>query len=181
MFPNTFRFLLKDFFTSPRCRVCSDKLNVFADIVFGDPWRMTEVDEERGSSLVITRTASGSELIREMMDAGELALTPRPLGQLIDGQVIEPRKAQIAAYSRAAGVIPDKIDSYLYRQEEDRHVSETEEEAARQSIKKFMDTDQLPKSVIIKKARRHIQKELWMQRLHVRGIVRRIKKFIPLK
>ncbi len=181
VFPNTFRFLLKDFFTSPRCRVCSDKLNVFADIVFGDPWRMTEVDEERGSSLVITRTASGSELIREMMDAGELALTPRPLGQLIDGQVIEPRKAQIAAYSRAVGVIPDKIDSYLYRQEEARHVSETEEEAARQSIKKFMDTDQLPKSVIIKKARRHIQKELWMQRLHVRGIVRRIKKFIPLK
>ncbi len=78
-------------------------------------------------------------------------------------------------------MIPDKIDSYLYRQEEARHVSETEEEAARQSIKKFMETDQLPKSVIIKKARRHIQKELWMQRLHVRGIVRRIKKFIPLK
>ena len=87
-----------------------------------------------------------------MMDAGELALTPRPLGQLIDGQVIEPRKAQIAAYSRAVGVIPDKIDSYLYRQEEARHVSETEEEAARQSIKKFMETDQLPKSVIIKKS-----------------------------
>ncbi len=78
------------------------------------------------------------------MDAGGAGTDTRPLGQLIDGQVIEPRKAQIAAYSRAAGVIPDKIDSYLYRQEEDRHVSETEEEAARQSIKKFMDTDQLP-------------------------------------
>lgn len=33
-------------FTSPRCRVCFDKVCVFADIVLGDPWRMTEVDEE---------------------------------------------------------------------------------------------------------------------------------------
>ena len=74
----------------------------------------------------------------------------RPLGQLIDGQVIEPRKAQIAAYSRAAGVIPDKIDSYLYRQEEDRHVSETEEgcTAKHQEIHGYRPT---PKSVIIKK------------------------------
>lgn len=46
VFSNVYRFALKDMFTSPRCRVCFDKVCVFADIVLGDPWRMTEVDEE---------------------------------------------------------------------------------------------------------------------------------------
>lgn len=46
MLPNSYRFALKDYFTSPRCRVCYDKLNTFSDLVFGDPWGMSGVDWE---------------------------------------------------------------------------------------------------------------------------------------
>ena len=35
---------LKDMFTAPHCRICYDKVNVFSDIVFGDPWCMDDVD-----------------------------------------------------------------------------------------------------------------------------------------
>ena len=48
--PSWKRHALKPFFTSPRCRICFDKLNVGADIVLGDPWGMKDVDWERGES-----------------------------------------------------------------------------------------------------------------------------------
>ncbi|GHU19162.1 hypothetical protein FACS1894163_11820 [Spirochaetia bacterium] len=49
--PAAKRHMLKNDFTSPRCRICFDKLNIHADIVFGDPWGMNNIDWENGESL----------------------------------------------------------------------------------------------------------------------------------
>lgn len=175
VFPNTYRFLLKETFTPPRCRVCYDKLNVFADIVFGDPWRMTDVNEERGSSLVITRTEKGSDLINEMISKGELILTPRPIEQLYNGQLIDSRRKQMAIYSQVINNMPYKIDSYLYHQEESISISDKDIAYAQKKIDEFIKMEKLPKTTIIKLAHRHILIESWIKKLHVRGIMRRIK------
>jgi coenzyme F420 hydrogenase subunit beta len=57
------RKALKDMYTSPRCRVCYDKLNTHSDITLGDPWGMQHVDWEHGDSLIITRTELGRKVV----------------------------------------------------------------------------------------------------------------------
>lgn len=60
----------KDFFTHPRCRVCFNKLNVFADITCGDPWNLEGVDWVKGDSLILSRTHLGAELLSEATMGG---------------------------------------------------------------------------------------------------------------
>lgn len=178
VYPNTYRFLLKDIFTSPRCWVCYDKLNTFADIVYGDPWSMSDIDEENGSSLVITRTPKGKSLIDEMMESGELLLSPRPLEQLLKGQHIEHRKVQMAMYSRAICSLPVRIDSYLYRQQPNLEVSSDEIKKASQMLDQFRRREKMSKRHIIRLAKMHICKHLFMAKLRIPGIIRRIKSII---
>lgn len=178
IYPNTYRFLLKDIFTAPRCWVCYDKLNTFADIVYGDPWLMSDVDEENGSSLVITRTPKGKTIIDEMMKSGELTLSPRPIEQLLKGQHIEHRKTQMAVYSRAICSLPIKIDSYLYRQQPDWDVPLDEIKEASQMLNRFRLRENMSKSQIIRLAKIHIYKHLFMAKLHIPGIIHRIKNII---
>lgn len=178
VYPNTYRFWLKDFFTPPRCRVCHDKLNAYADIVFGDPWRMQGVDEQNGSSLVITRTDTGSSLIREMMECGELQLSVHSANELIGGQLVNERKEQVAVYSRAIQMIPSEWDSYLYHQGEDLKILGQAEKKAIREIRRFLSLDAAPKALIVRKACRLIAKKRLMQRFHVPSIKRRIKRVI---
>lgn len=97
---NSIRFLLKDMFTPPRCRVCFDKINVFADVVFGDPWRMPDVDLKNGESLILTRTELGQSLIANMIKNGDLILNQRPIEQALSGQLIKERVAQCNNWAR---------------------------------------------------------------------------------
>ena len=95
--PTWKRHALKDPFTNPRCRICFDKLNTGADIVFGDPWGMNTVDWEGGMSLVITRTANGAILIKEMMHYLLASLKDAPLEEVITGQHIEKRRKDVSS------------------------------------------------------------------------------------
>lgn len=119
LIPNQYRFALKDFFTAPRCRVCYDKLNTFADVVLGDPWGMTDVDWVSGDSLVVVRTETGNNLIKDMMGNGYLSLSTRNVSELYKGQNIEARRISVAKYSSALHCMPAKVNSYLYRQGDD--------------------------------------------------------------
>jgi len=96
--PNYYRFLLKDMFTSPRCKICFDKLNIHADIVFGDPWGMKNTDSEKGESLILTRTTIGDDLLKQCLGKGKITLTNRLLSEVIEGQQINKRKSQILTF-----------------------------------------------------------------------------------
>ena len=55
--PNVKRMFLKEYFVVPKCKICWDKLNIHADIVLGDPWRINgKYDKKEGDSLVVVRS-----------------------------------------------------------------------------------------------------------------------------
>jgi coenzyme F420 hydrogenase subunit beta len=98
---NTHRFWLKEMFTPPRCRVCPDKINVNADIVLGDPWRMPNYDKENGDSVIVVRTGVGSQLLSDAVRTGYVQCNQRDCNEIVIGQLIEQRKNQVATYSTA--------------------------------------------------------------------------------
>ena len=59
--PESARMQIKDYFTPARCRVCFDKMNIFADISVGDPHGLDGVDRKMGESMLVIRTKDGSK------------------------------------------------------------------------------------------------------------------------
>ena len=90
---------LKNIFTPPSCRCCPDKLNINADVVFGDPWGLDQ-SSEMGSSLIIVNTWLGQELITKSIEAGCLSVIRNcTSAELNLSQHILERKDQTKLYS----------------------------------------------------------------------------------
>lgn len=98
MIPSVKRHLLKDYFTSPRCRICFDKMNIHSDITFGDPWGMGNIDWQNGNSLVITRTDEGENLIQNLMHERRVKLNITSFEEVRQGQGLGKRKSQIKTF-----------------------------------------------------------------------------------
>lgn len=112
VFPNGFRFAIKDLFTSPRCRVCTDKLNLNADVVLGDPWHMTDIDWTHGDSLALVRTKNGEELLLNAFSAGYLTVKNASLEEVLIGQQIESRRESVDMYRFAMNHLLPKTSKY---------------------------------------------------------------------
>lgn len=156
--PNYYRFGLKDFFTAPRCRVCYDKLNTFSDIVLGDPWGMSNIDWQKGESVVIVRNQLGKKLVEALIRDGKLILSKRGISEVLVGQHIAERRRQIAAYSRILQSFPYKIDSYLYIQGRDVNLSTEEITLAKKMMDDFMRRDKKDKDALVAEARRILRR-----------------------
>ena len=156
--PNAYRFALKDFYTAPRCRVCYDKINVNADIVLGDPWRLDGIDEVYGESLILTRTSLGDELIAMLVQEGKLQLREYDKSLISKSQLVEERKEQIATYSKAFSVLHPLIDSYLLNQGEDAGTNDEKIESARQKLLSFITHENMSKEEIVKESRKIMKK-----------------------
>lgn len=89
---NKKRMFLKDYFSVPKCKLCADKLNVNADIVFGDPWGLTGMyDEKHGDSVVITRTKTGDKLISSLIEESLIRAVPASIDEIARGQYVDRR------------------------------------------------------------------------------------------
>lgn len=66
------RQAIKDVFTPLRCRLCFDKFNIFSDIVLGDAWGLCK--DKNGITMVLVRTSSGLEYLRDAEKEGYLLL-----------------------------------------------------------------------------------------------------------
>lgn len=176
--PNTYRFALKDMFTSPRCRVCYDKINSFADVVLGDPWRMGNTDEEKGESVVAIRTELGMRLISGALESRILDLEERNVQQIVIGQLVEERRRYVAKYSLALECLPRKIDSYLYRQGGYTDFDKKEIDIARINLQEFVMRESQSIDLIIKDSYKVIDHwmkiERWNKNIFVR-IIRKLK------
>lgn len=114
IFPNTYRFVLKDMFTTPRCRLCYDKLNTHADVVVGDPWGMSGIDWRYGESVILTRTELGEGIIKEMCTKNKLNLIKRKnYSEVITGQHIDTKPISREKYLLAYNYLFERTDSYL--------------------------------------------------------------------
>lgn len=145
---NGVRFYLKEPFTPPRCRVCCDKINVHADLVFGDPWRMENVDEDRGESVIIARTTIGNALIQEMKVSSDLELVLRKNNEIIRGQLINERKEQVSIWTEALAVLPNQIETYLMNSFAINDPQKVEN--ARIMLRQFVENESKEKTEVVK-------------------------------
>lgn len=167
--PRWKRFVLKEPFTNPRCRICFDKLNTQSDIVFGDPWGMSDVDWKNGMSVVITRTKPGAEIIHGLIQDGKANLTEAPLSEVITGQHIEKRKKDVSSalsyYQWKGWLLPN------YAEELDVVRENT---AINKLIDAFLHDAAMPKEDIIRKNKKFLLKT------QMKSTIKRIMK-LPLR
>lgn len=107
------RFLLKDLITPPRCHLCFDKMNIHADLVFGDPWGLEGYDKEHGDSIVISRTALGEKIIREMINNSKANLKNVNYQDILNGQAIEQRITKSYQIANLYQKLGYKVPSYF--------------------------------------------------------------------
>ncbi len=111
------RMFMKDFFTPVRCLLCFDKMNIYSDIVIGDPHGIDNTDRKFGESLILTRTELGEEIVQKTINSNEIDLREASLEQAISGQkIIEKRKkwnANITAWEQLGNDLPEYPESIL--------------------------------------------------------------------
>ena len=178
--PNKYRFALKDTFTAPRCRICSDKLNIHADIVVGDPWRMSNVDWNHGDSVVLTRTVKGQEIIDDMIIDHSANLNKRANYQeVIEGQGINKRKEQTEKYKIALNdLYPTDIPFTI---NENISIEEKELAEKKQELLSFISLELKDKNHITNVGRAIIRNKYPKHKLSIiKRIVNKIKRTIKL-
>jgi len=178
--PNTYRFALKDMYTPPRCRVCYDKLNTFADIVFGDPWGMSNVDLKRGDSLVITRSLRGESLIQNMIKSGDVFLKISEVNELLEGQHIQERRRTVSSYSVAIQSLPIKIDSYLYNQKDVSKNRQIDILRSLKNLNEYVCNEQLSVEEVLNESRKVVKWNECQLRIKRFFIIRALNKLIRL-
>ncbi len=176
--PRHYRMALKDMFTPPRCRVCWDKLNVFADITCGDPWRLPDIDKKKGESLIIVRSLLGQSVVDAMSVNGELVKKSIDNNAPLRSQLIEERRSQVAAYSQAFSCMPTSISSYLLSQNDDIKVDCC---VQIDRLKGFVNLERMSYRQIVSEANKNIalhEAKMKQQQSIFYRLKRRILKFI---
>jgi len=112
----SFRIAIKDFFTPVRCRLCFDKLNVFADVVLGDPHGVNDADKIGGETLVFSRNEKGQQLIREAKLSGFVTLRECDWNVAITGQGVDKKRKEWAGFMRAWEEMGKQLPRYPYIQ-----------------------------------------------------------------
>jgi len=86
------RLEIKNYFTPVRCRLCFDKMNIFADITVGDPHGLKDVDRSRGETALIVRTPLGMDVINIAVNRMAVALKNIDLTDITQGQNVIKKK-----------------------------------------------------------------------------------------
>lgn len=95
------RMIMKDYFTPTRCMLCFDKMNIYSDIVVGDPHGIDGVDRINGESLVISRTNLGDEIVEKVQQHADARLRQVDTKIAQNGQRISKKRTQWNAYINA--------------------------------------------------------------------------------
>jgi coenzyme F420 hydrogenase subunit beta len=176
---NTHRFWLKEMFTPPRCRVCTDKININADIVLGDPWRMPNYDKENGDSVVVVRTDVGAQLFSEACKADYVHCNQRHCDEIVTGQLIDERRIQVASYTAALKKNNSDIQNFTPHVVAD--VSKIQVENAAKNLLQFCNLENQSSTEITRYAKLVIsnneKRERYNKNIVVR-IIRKIKRLI---
>lgn len=143
--PSWKRHALKEHFTTPRCRICFDKLNVFSDIVFGDPWGMSDVDWQNGMSVVVSRTDKGESLLQNMIQDSVMDSKDADINELISGQAITKKKENVDKAIMAFKSLGLALPSYCQNVE----TVNSDYTSIKNSIEKFRSLSKRSKNTIV--------------------------------
>jgi coenzyme F420 hydrogenase subunit beta len=106
------RMIMKDYFTPARCLLCFDKMNIYADIVVGDPHGIQGVDRINGESLVLIRTESGKEILKKAVESNEILVRPLPVDKALQGQNIDAKRKKWDIHYKAWKEMGYKLPDY---------------------------------------------------------------------
>ncbi len=95
------RMLMKDYFTPSRCLLCFDKMNIYADIVIGDPHGIANVDRTYGESLVLVRTDKAKQIVDQAIKSQDIILRDTSPEKAIKGQNIDAKRKKWHAHFKA--------------------------------------------------------------------------------
>jgi coenzyme F420 hydrogenase subunit beta len=108
------RMAAKDIFTPLRCRLCFDKMNVFADIACGDPHGLQDIDRVGGETLTLSRTERGQAVVEHAKQAQAVALRPCNLKASLKGQGIDKKRKEFSAYMAAWKAMGRHVPCYPF-------------------------------------------------------------------
>jgi coenzyme F420 hydrogenase subunit beta len=173
------RHLLKNYFTYSRCRICFDKMNIHADIVFGDPWGMNNIDWKHGESLVITRTDIGERLIQNLLTEKRVILNEASFDEVKKGQHLKAKASQVKTYfevyRKNKWQLPYYADTLNLSEESLLPYNKCEK-----LILDYLKLEEKDKNRIIKEVKRKMKRKLIKKKIfeNVFYIINTIKKYI---
>jgi len=101
--------------TPTRCLTCSDGLAELADIACGDAWLPEVLAKDTiGTSIILTRSEAGDELLRAACDAGLITLDSTTRDKVIESQenLVRYKRAQLWAKFRLFRYFGLRIPDY---------------------------------------------------------------------
>lgn len=144
--PSRIRQKLKLMFTAPRCLCCPDKLNLNADIVFGDPWNI-DIPYDNGASLIIVNTIKGVSILNNAVQAGYVSIAREcSREELNRSQHIIERKGQVLVYSKILRASNNTSYLLKFKQKHKKSIRETIN--ALLTILRFRILERLPGSIV---------------------------------
>lgn len=152
--PSWKRHALKEHFTTPRCRICFDKLNIFSDIVFGDPWGMSDVDWQNGMSVVISRTEKGESLLQNMIQDSVIDSKDADINEVISGQAIAKKRDNVEKAITSFKSIGLTLPSYFQNIE----TATSDYTSMKNSIEEFKSLSEKSKKTIVLRYRFYLWK-----------------------
>jgi len=171
------RMEMKDFFTPARCRLCFDKLNIFADVVMGDPHGVDGVDKKGGETLVLTRTQKGVELIEKAKAARSIVLRDADKQSAIKGQKIETKKKEWNAYVSAWKEMGRKVPNYPFTpQLSDSYENEKKHLAHALSLDEYSSRDELLADAQKYYNKKKLKRAMKMPLVKIKNLVRKLIK-----
>jgi len=105
---------LPGLFTPDRCIACTDWFSELADISFGDAW-LSEIkkNDNIGTSIIISRTIRGEDILVQMLRKGVIALSPLSADKILESQPgFFRKKKQLIVQLAISGFLNRKITSY---------------------------------------------------------------------
>lgn len=170
------RLSSKPYLTAPRCKLCYDKMNVLADIVFGDSWGVKGADEN-GESVVLCRTEKGCQIIDAMIQQGEVSFRTCSKEEVIKGQGL---KGKFESVGKAAAVY--KINGWIVPKWTERFInSDSMDNSILESIiNNYVSLDSLHHERVVETLYTKIINEYMKQKISsdIKSIIYRIYKLI---
>ncbi|KOR27120.1 hypothetical protein TI05_19705, partial [Achromatium sp. WMS3] len=149
---NNHRFQLKEIIKPPRCKICFDKMNIFADISFGDPWGIEGYDKKLGDSLIITRNKKGNHLIDKMLKDGAITAKIVSYSEAVNGQKINFKKSEVLHFTEAYKSLGFKIPfvNEMIIKENNININANNKFKAQKYISTFLELNKKDRKKIIK-------------------------------
>lgn len=89
--------VFNSFFFPIRCTLCNDKISDLADISFGDAWLPELVDDKIGTSLIISRSKIGEEILQNAIAEKKIKLTKVDVDNVLKSQGLYLVKKRLKA------------------------------------------------------------------------------------